>query len=301
MTDTERAHRAAELSRRIGFNTASLPNRPLEETARIGRELGLHALELLAFADYRHSMGDLAGLYFDRLSDDDWGLLTRVASGFAHIAVHAPFWEVAPFSPNPAIREASRQQLRATIEASADLGASTVTTHVTPRPGYELAEYRPQVLDFYRELGDLAGERGVSVTIETGFPRPIDEFAALIHDIEHPAVGANVDVGHLRGLLTPEQQRSVEAPALYAELLARHVDSLGPKIMHVHLHDIRASDFRDHREYGTGVLDLTDFFRRLLALGYRGMANFELEEPDAEAALARSHARVLECIAAAAG
>lgn len=300
MADAELARRAEDLAGRIGFNTASVANRPLEEAADVGRRLGLGGIELLAFADYRNSQGDIDGRYFDRLTDEDRELLVRATAGFAHIAVHAPFWEISPFSPNPAIGDASRDQLRATIEASAELGAATVTTHFTPRPAYELAEYRDEVLGLYRELGDLAGGLGLTVTIETGQPRAIEVFAALIHDIDHPAVGANVDVGHLRGLLTPEQQRSEEAPALYAELLARHVDSLGRKILHAHLHDISAADFRDHRECGTGFLDLTDFFRRLLALDYRGLANFEVDEPEAEGALSRSYQRVREMIAAAA-
>ncbi len=301
MTGGEMAARAEALIGRVGFNTASLPDRPLAEAARIGRELGFAGIELLAFADYRHSQGDLAGAYFDRLSAAERALLEEVVSGFEHVSVHAPFWEIAPFSPNPGIREESRRQLRAAVEVGASLGASTITTHVTPRPSYEFSEYRDEVIAFYRELGEAAAGCGVTVTIETGFPRGIEEFAALIHDIDRPAVGANIDVGHLRGLLTPEQQRSAQAPALYADLLMRHVRSLGAKIFHLHLHDIRAADFRDHREFGSGILNLTPMFRALLEIDYRGLANFELEEPDAVEALARSRERLMVVIRAAAG
>jgi len=301
MTAGEMAARAEALIARVGFNTASLPNRPLAEAARIGRELGFTGIEILAFADYRHSQGDLAGAYFDRLSAEARALLGEVVSGFEHVSIHAPFWEIAPFSPNPGIREESRRQLRASVAVGASLGASTITTHVTPRPSYELAEYRDDVLAFYRELGEVAAGGGVTVTIETGFPREIEEFAALIHDIDRPAVGANIDVGHLRALLTPEQQRSAEAAALYADLLMRHVRSLGAKVFHLHVHDIRASDFRDHREFGAGILDLTPIFRRLLESDYGGLANFELEEPDDVEALARSRERLAAVIRAAAG
>lgn len=300
MSAGDTAARAEALIARVGFNTASLPNRPLAEAARIGRELDFAGIELLAFADYRHSQGDLAGAYFDRLTAAERALLDEVAASFQHMSVHAPFWEIAAFSPNPGIREESRRQLMAAVQVGASLGASTITTHVTPRPGYELAEYHGDVVAFYRELGTVAEDHAVTVTIETGFPRGIEEFAALIHDIDRPAVGANIDVGHLRGLLTPEQQRSLEAPALYADLLMRHVESLGAKILHLHVHDIHASDFRDHREFGSGILDLTPVFRRLLAIDYAGLANFELEEPDAVEALARSRERLAAVIRAAA-
>ncbi len=297
---TQMARRADDLVDRIGFNTASLANRPLAEAARIGRELGFAGIELLSFADYRHSCGDLAGLYFDRLTAEERDTLERVIAPFEHVSVHAPFWDIAPFSPNPGIRDESRRQLRDTTAVSASLGASTVTTHVVARHGYQWPEYRDDVIGLYGELGDLAAEREITVTIETGFPREIDEFTALIHDIDHPAVGANVDVGHLRGLMTPEQQQSGDAAATYNDLLARHIDSLGAKVIHLHLHDTRRSDFRDHREYGTGIIDLTPVFRRLLELDYRGLANFELEEADAVGALRRSRERVIDAIRAAA-
>lgn len=300
MNADELERRVEELIARLGFSTASLPNRSLAEAARIGRELGFAVIEILAFADYRHSQGDLAGLYFDRLTRTQRALLEDVAAEFEHVSVHAPFWDIAPFAPNPGIREESRRQLRASVEVGAAIGAATITTHVITRHGYGFAEYRDDVIAFYRELGDIAAAHGVTVTIETGFPREIDEFAALIHDIDHESVGANVDVGHLRGLMSPSQQQSDDAAAVYHELLQWHVEALGTKVYHLHLHDIRASDFRDHREYGSGILDLRPVLRRLLELDYRGLAVFELEEPDDVPALQRSRERIARHLRAAA-
>ncbi|MGD9496160.1 MAG: sugar phosphate isomerase/epimerase family protein [Armatimonadota bacterium] len=290
---------AGALAARLGFNTACLPNRTLGEAARLGAGLGLRGIELLAFEGYRHSRGDLAGLFFDHLTAAQRALLEHIVADFEHVSVHAPFWDTLPFSPNPGMRAQSRRQLRATIQVSAALGASTITTHLIPRVGYELGEYRAQVIDFYRELGDLAGEAGVTVTIETGCPQGIEQFAALIHDIDHMAVGANVDVGHLRGLLSPEQRRGADMAALYNDLLAAHIASLGAKVMHLHLHDVRADDLRDHRECGTGIIDYPRMLRMLLEMGYRGLANFELEEPDDVAALGRSRAVLVDALRAA--
>ncbi len=296
MGTAELTGRGAELAGRLGFNTACMPNRSLSEAMRLGREIGLAGVEVLSFADYRHSHGDLAGLYFDRLTDAERDRLQRLLSPFRHVSVHAPFWDIAPFSPNPGIRDESRRQLKAAVSVSAELGASTITTHLIPRTGYELSEYRGEVTGLYRELGDLAGDRDLTVTIETGFPLGIEEFASVIHDIDHPAVGANVDVGHLRGLVSAEKRETPEAAHIYNELLAQHIDTLGPKVYHLHLHDTRRRDFRDHKECGTGILDFPALFRRLLAMDYRGLANFELEEPDDVAALRRSHLHVLDAI-----
>jgi sugar phosphate isomerase/epimerase len=293
--------RAESMIGRLGFNTACLPNRPLREITDLGAGLGLAGIELLSFADYRHSQGDLAGLYFDRLTWEQKQHLAELTAPFEHLSAHAPFWDIAPFSPNPGIREESRRQLLLATKALADLGGSTITTHVVPKTGYELHEYRPEILDFYRELGDVACDCGVTVTMETGWPLVhVRGFADLVYDIDHPAVGANVDVGHLRGAMSAEEKASAEAPAIYNDLLAAHVASLGQKVYHMHLHDIRREDFRDHRGAGRGFIDYPRLMRQVLELDYQGLLVFELEEPDDEAALAESRQFVTDSLRQAA-
>jgi len=288
--------RAEAMVGRLGFNTACLPNRPLAECLRLGREQGLRGVEILSFADYRHSMGELAGMYFDRLSGDQKSQLMGLVAPFEHLSVHAPFWDIEQFSPNPGIRDESRRQLIESVRVAGELGASTITTHISPKKSHELGEYRGEVLDFYRELGDVAAESAVTVTIETGFPVPIEEFAALVHDIGHEAVGANVDVGHLRGIMSAERKASAEAAAIYNNLLSAHLRTLGPKVYHMHLHDIRPSDFRDHRTPGSGLIDYHRLMAELLAMDYRGLMVFELEEPDDVSELGRALRLVADAI-----
>lgn len=295
------AEQAEALIGRLGFNTASLPDRPVGEAAAVGRSLGLAGIELLAFEGYRHRVGELAGCWLDRMTRTKREALEAAVDPFEHVSVHAPFWDIAPLSPNPAVAGPSRRQLHATIAQSARIGASTVTTHVIPRAGRRLEEYREDLVELYRGLGDTAGEAGVTVTIETGFPLEIDEFAGLLAEIDHPAVGANVDVGHLRGLMSTDQRQAPDAPERYNDLLAAHVRSVGPRLMHMHLHDVRRSDFRDHTQCGTGIIEFRALFELLMELDYGGLLNFELEEPDDEAALRASHEHVVARARAAAG
>lgn len=286
--------------RRLCFNTASLPGFDLDEALSAGCDLGFRCVELLAFDGYRHTAGDLAGRFFDCLSPAEMERLAASLEPFEHVAVHAPFWDVMPFSPNPTVREPAREQLRRTLTVSGEIGVETVTTHVIPRMGHTLEEFRPEVLSLYRELGDVAAEAGVTITIETGYPMEIDVFAGLLDEIDHPAVGANVDVGHLRGLLS-EAERAPEAiGAAYNELLAQHVRSLGDRIYHVHLHDVQAEGVRDHREAGTGIIDYEAFFRMLMERDYGGLVSFELEEAQAQAALGRSREVAMNAMRAAA-
>ncbi|MCD6362299.1 MAG: sugar phosphate isomerase/epimerase [Armatimonadetes bacterium] len=298
--DDRMKQRAEAMIGRLGYNTACLPNRPLTECMSLGLELGLRGVELLSFADFRNSMGDLAGLYFDRLTDEQKAELIELTEPFDNLSIHAPFWDMLPFSPNPGVAEEARRQLRETLRMAGEIGASTVTTHVTPRTGYQWEEYRGDVVEFYSELGDVAAESGVTVTIETGFPMAVDEFASLVHDINHEAVGANVDVGHLRGNMSAEEKASSEAGDIYNELLAAHISSLGEKIYHMHLHDIRPSDFRDHRTPGAGLLDYPRLIRRLLDMDYTGLLVMELDEPDGLTELARGREFLVGTISAVA-
>lgn len=291
---------ADDLIARIGYNTASLPDRTLDEALAAGCSLGLRCVELLAFEGYHHTAGELAGLFFDRLTAAQRDALAEKVAGFDHVAVHAPFWDVVPFASNPTTSEASRAQTKRTVQVAGEIGAETVTTHVIPRVGRSFGDFRMDVVSFYRELGDAAAQAGVTVTIETCYPQEIDAFADLLRGIDHPAVGANVDVGHLRGLLSDDERRAQAIGSAYNALLDRHVRSLEGRIYHVHLHDVQAEGVRDHRECGTGIIDYEALFGLLLDQGYEGLLMFELEEADAEAALRRSHGVIAEAIRRAA-
>lgn len=294
---TERT--ADDLIASIGFNTASLPDRSLEDALATGRRLGLRCVELLAFEGYHHTAGELAGLFFDQLEAVERATLAQQVADFHRVAVHAPFWDILPFTPNTTLREPSREQLLRTVEVTGEIGAETVTTHIIPRAGRELSYFRADMIEFYRELGDAAAEAGVTVTIETGYPQGIDEFASVIHEIDHPAVGANVDVGHLRGLLSEDERQPAALAEAYNALLLRHLESLGDRIYHMHLHDVQPEGVRDHRECGTGIIDYEAVFGYLLEQDYPGMMTFELEEPRAEESLHRSHEVIVGAIAAA--
>ncbi len=278
-----------ELIANIGFNTACLPDRTVDEALSIGAEIGLGCVELLAFEGYHHTAGELSGLFFDRLNPQQRQTVGAMVSPFERVAVHAPFWDSVPFAANPTTKQASREQLRRTVAVSGEIGAEVVTTHVIPPVGRVLGDFHADVVGFYRELGDVARSCGVTVTVETGYPAEIEQFASLLDDIGHPAVGATVDVGHLRSQLTDYQRRPEVIGEAYNDLLRHHVKSLEGRIWHVHLHDVKAEGVRDHRECGTGIIDYEAFLALLLAQDYSGMVMFELEESPAVPALRRSY------------
>ena len=277
----------------LGFSTASLAGCSLDEACRIGHDLGFAAAEFLAFDGFRHSQGPLAGFYFDRMTPAEKDHLRALAEGFGHVSLHAQFYEMAPLSPSPGLREAAWHELVVTLEAAQFLGAATVTTHASPKASHTLEQSWDDLVAHYRRLGDAAAERGCSVTIETIYPSALDDFARLIHDIAHPAIGANVDVGHLTGLVPRELIGTPAAADYYNDLLEQHLRSLGPKLFHFHLHDVRAEDLRDHRACGRGLIDYTRLVRVARELQYAGWFVYELEEPDLIEALKQSRDTLL--------
>ena len=67
------------------------------------------------------------------------------------------------------------------------------------------------------------------------------------------------------------------------------VAGLSDKVYHFHLHDIRATDWREHRAVvGEGIIDFQRLFRYLKECSYSGLMTFEMEEEDNEDALIKS-------------
>lgn len=290
---------AQSLQDRLAVSTASLASYTQEEACRIGRELGCAGVELIAFADYRHSQGRLDGFYWERLSDEEKQARKRMVEGFSRVFTHAPFFEMTPLSPNPALRSASRRQLEIAVEAVAELGGWCTTSHAAPKATYDLEASWDELVEMYRDLGDMAAQHGVRITFETCYPPRSEDFARLAHEINHPAVGVTVDVGHLRHLLPAELPDLAQAAAMYNDLIEQHLRLLGDKVFHFHLHDVRIEDLRDHRACGRGIIDYTRLFRVSEEIGFKGFFALEFEESDQVQALQESMATLLAAAEAA--
>ena len=107
-----------------------------------------------------------------------------------------------------------------------------------------------------------------------------------------PAVGATVDVGHVRGCVPRERWGTPAGVEELNQHIAYLLQTLGEKVVHFHIHDVRRADFRDHRGLGdaatNGVIDFPRLMTQVTGSGYAGLWILELEEPDREAALRRS-------------
>jgi sugar phosphate isomerase/epimerase len=272
----------------LGSNTASLAGYSLFDAIATIKRMGFSTIEFLAFGNARHSIGNLAGFWFSKLSEAEKNSLRNEITSFYGIAVHAPFIDIPLITYNEAVQRLAIAQICEAIDAASFLGGSLITIHLNAKTSYQLHEYWDEMVLVSRFLGDYAAERNVSVGIETGFPPKVDDFVKLITDIDHDAVGGNIDVGHLTNSVDSELRGTKEGELVYNDNLTELTSRLGNKVYHLHLHDVRASDWRDHRQAGTGIIDFRGLFAVLDAFNYRKLMTFELEELQKEEALRAS-------------
>jgi sugar phosphate isomerase/epimerase len=280
----------------IGANVASFANHDLWTALERISALGFASVELLSVEGSRHSVGLLPGIWFDGIAEADVERLGQALAPFAHTSVHAPFVDAPLFTYNRRIAAESFRQVEACIAVAGRLGMRAVAVHANARGQLDAADYWADMLAVFRRLGDAAAAAGTLVGLETGYPRRYRQFLDLVLGIDHPAVGACVDIGHVAFLEESGPRSTDEGVANYNRNLVRLCRDLGPKLVHMHLHDVRMADWRDHRALGTGVIDLPALVAVLREIGYAGLMQFELEEPEQENALVASRAALLDTL-----
>lgn len=276
----------------LGANTSCLHDLSLREAIEQIRDLGFCGITLLAFANTRHRFGDLAGFWFRDMSSPERQELKKLLSSFDRRALHAPFSDLPLVSYDPKLEQLARDRMRETIEAAEYLGCQVIILHANARPNYSLPEYWDPLVTAFKSLGEYAGDRGVKLGVETGFPNSVDEFVDLLEAIGHHAVRATLDCGHMERYVDRDLWGTRAGADRLNDELMNMARQLGPMIVHCQLHDVDPTSWADHRAVGRGVIDFEPFLAELQSLGYEGMLELELEERDKMTALKESKSRL---------
>lgn len=276
----------------VGSNTA-LWGSGLHEAIAAVKGLGIPAVEIHPFGAPEPTPRQFPGFEFDRMTGAAKQALRRSLEGFPRITTHLPFKQLSFFDLDEALVRKSERALEAAMEATAYVGAEMGVLHVTPPRGRTLEEARPDILAWLRRCGDRATSLGFRVSVETGYPRSVDEFVRLIHDAGHDAVGGCIDVGHQIGFREfaswkGERRGTAEGIRAYNDLIEGLALGLGPRLTHLHVHDIDPVPFKEHRPIRYGVVDYPRLFDALERVGYRGLLMLEVEaDAPEEIALSR--------------
>ena len=272
--------------------------------AEMGRALaraagmGFEAVELTLWGEAFHSVGNLPGMWWRETGDAERRALRDGLKPFRIVDGHLPFVDCPLVSANKFVEAIGRELIGEALDALAGLGGRVGVFHIGPCAAPSHDEVWERMADACRWLGDRAEKAGVRVAVETGYPVG-DAFPQLVADVDHPAVGACLDVGHLTAAVGRQQRNTEHGARAYNDYLLRLVGQLGDRLWHFHVHNVRFDDWRDHREAGAGIIDFPALVACLRDRGFEGRLVFELEETDTLAALERSKAHLERALAEA--
>jgi L-ribulose-5-phosphate 3-epimerase len=249
----------------LGYNTNGFAHHRLEDAVDILAELGyggialtldVHHLDPFA-ADMTVRVATLAR----QLARNNMRCVIETGTRFLLDArrKHQP----TLISSTPEERAIRLDFLKRSVDVAADLNADCVSfwsgTAIAP-PGVLMN----RLFDRGERLAEYATKRNVCLAFE---PEPgmfIDtmaRFAELYAQINHPAFGLTVDVGHLLC--------NGELP------ISQHLTDWKHVLRNVHIEDMRRG-VHDHLMFGEGEIDFEDVFAGLRAANYTGGVFVEL-------------------------
>lgn len=223
---------------------------------RIGFVTQTHTGEVtpLESIQWASSLGyDFVELYLDGASErtglDREAITVALEESGVDCLVHLPFVDLDLGTPRNKVREGSIRELRACLDAAADLGAEKAVLHATTHatePEWDERTTKPRILASVRELEAYATARGIELCVEN-LPDDIYSIRTIEEVLAETDASLTVDTGHARV--------SGFSPAETAEFLADHRD----RVSHIHVNDARRA--RDeHVPVGSGTTDFETIF-----------------------------------------
>lgn len=176
---------------------------------------------------------------------------------------------------NPSVQRFHVERCKAYLDFAYELGAKNLLLvlgeYIWERQVIPPAEQWATGAKHLKVLGDYAADRGLQIALELepfklSLLNDVPSMVRFLDDVNHPAVGANIDISHLcLAKSKPEELRSLKGRAV-----------------HVHISDC---DGKVHGDLppGRGVVDFVPYLKEIATLGIPGAVSIELEyspEPD---------------------
>jgi len=202
-----------------------------------------------------HRLQPEIGLEGTCLYDEDIGEFKRIKKLLTdrglQCTLHAPFIDLAPGSLDPYILESSRDKLRRAIELTAVFQPRSIVCHLQfeeNKHGYFFDRWLAQSLATWRQLADQAAAVGARIMLENTYETSPDVHRLVLTELQHPAIGFCLDVGHVAAFARGSWQDWL--PCLL------------PWLGQLHLHD-NAGDKDRHLAPGLGSFDFPGLFQFL--------------------------------------
>jgi sugar phosphate isomerase/epimerase len=275
----------------LGFLTACLPKRPLEEIAAWASAHGYQALEVAAWP----ALGDrpFTATHVDVADlDADAVLATFARHG---LTLSSLAYYDNNLHPDPDERRAVHDHVLACIDAAATLGCPTVGTFVGRHPGRTVREDLTDAEEAFKPLVDRAGERGVKIIIENcvmegwhpdGYPGNLAYSPELWEWMFDLGLYLNFDPSHLVWIgidpvaaVRPYVDRIPHAQAKDVELFPTERNRYGVFGKAVVRDDPWDVGWWRYRVPGLGQVDWVRLVDALYEGGFDGVLSVEHEDP----------------------
>ena len=251
----------------LGYNTNGFAHHRLEDALTILAGLGYRSVAITldhhALNPYDPQLpaqvAAIRGL-LDRL-----GLRSVIETGARFLL--DPWHKHQPtlVSPRPEQRERRLEFLRHAVDIAYELGSDAVSFWSgSPSDDAPFDTLMSRLVEGCRRLADYAADRQVRLAFEPEPGMVIDtmtRFAELREQVDHPAFGLTIDIGHLHC--------QGEVP------IADHLQHWRDLLWNVHIEDMRRG-IHDHLMFGEGEIDFGSVLRTLAEIGYRGGVHVEL-------------------------
>ncbi|MBS1827760.1 MAG: sugar phosphate isomerase/epimerase [Acidobacteria bacterium] len=267
--------------RQLGANTA-ITGYSFAQAVRLLREIDFPVIEIQAMGVPEATAGAYPGFRFAELSGTQKAAMKGLLKGVPHITSHLPYTGLEYFAKDRALAAAAVRVVDEAIDGSAYFGAEMAVLHPKPGKGFTDEEQWPQMLEQIRKWGDRARKHGMKIALETGYPASVADFVRLIREVDHPFVGATIDVGHqgrykeLVAKIPADKRGTAEGIRAYNDTTLAIIEGLGAKTFHFHIHDIEPETWKEHKPLGTGFVDYERLYGLLGRMGYKGYFIFEI-------------------------
>ncbi len=278
----------------------------LDEALAFAEQLGISAITFSGSPTPVLAGVTPLSFLWDELDDVTQQAIRQLRSRFKRAVLHAPFVDVPLVSPNPYIEKESMRQILISVRAAGALDIEVVTVHALGTiQSLKPAEFEARMVAKFQQLGDAAAQANTKIGLENWrFPCDPDEHGRLLEAINHPAVGATLDVGHIKYWYARDGIHSLHGSGLsadegiadYHKRLFSLIDRIAPYLVHLHVHDVFAATLEDHHAAGRGFLDYRALIGKLAAINFDGVLLFEVSDSDRQTALQQSVTTLLEAM-----
>jgi len=170
------------------------------------------------------------------------------------ITLHAPFLDLSPGSPDPAVWALTRSRFEQVLRVVPLFKPRSVVCHAAydwKRYSYLRELWLENSINTWSWLGQRIRDEGAVLMLENVYERGPDEIQMLFENLRDHCVGFCLDTGHHAVF----SRRSLKT----------WIESLGSFLGQVHLHDNRGKE-DDHLAMGKGRIDFLFLFTQLKAI-----------------------------------